>query len=82
MVENGAFSHKYDYVTIFKETIHLEGHPTRITDSRVTAILLNGWIKPSFGVLAVEGLRSTGVPHLVKIKRRYLLCLVVFCDLY
>ena len=44
MVEDGAFSHKIDYVTIFKEILNLEGHPNSITGSKVTAILLNGWI--------------------------------------
>ena len=46
MVKDGAFSHKIDYVTIFLEILNLEGHPNRITGSRVTAILLNGWILP------------------------------------
>ena len=29
-----------DSITIFKETLNLEGHQNRITDSRMTAILL------------------------------------------
>jgi hypothetical protein len=41
-----ASSHKIDYVTKFKEILNLEGHQNRITGSRVTAILLNGWILP------------------------------------
>ena len=41
MVEYGDFIHKMDYVTFFQEILYLEGHPSRITDSRVTAILLN-----------------------------------------
>ena len=60
MVGDGAFSHKIDYVTIFLEIINLEGHPNRITGSRVTAILLNGWMLPIGGASAVEGLLSTG----------------------
>ena len=40
MVEDGAFSHKIDYVTIVLEILNLEGHPNRITGSRVTVILL------------------------------------------
>ena len=36
MVEDGAFIHKMDYVKFF-----LEGHPSRITGSRVMAIVLN-----------------------------------------
>ena len=43
MVRNGDFSHKIDYITIFYKIINLI---TRITSSRVTAILLNGWISP------------------------------------
>ena len=39
---DGAFSNKIDYVTIFKEILNPEGHPNRITGSKVTAILLNG----------------------------------------
>ena len=46
MVRNGAFSHKIDYITIFLEIHNLEGHQTPMTGSRVTAILLNGWIIP------------------------------------
>ena len=45
-VADGAFNHKMDYVTIFKEILNPEGHPNCITDSKVTAILLNGWILP------------------------------------
>ena len=52
MVEDGAFSHKIDYVAI----INLKGHQNRITGSRVTVILLNGWILPINGASAVEGL--------------------------
>ena len=29
MVEDGAFSHKIGYVTIFKEILNLKGHPNR-----------------------------------------------------
>ena len=60
MTEDGAFSHKIDNDTIFLEIQNLEGHLNRITGSRVTAILLNGWILPIGGASAVEGLLSTG----------------------
>ena len=33
----------------FKEILNHEGHSNRITVSRVTAILLNGWILPVGG---------------------------------
>ena len=57
IVEDGAFSHKIDYVTIFLEIINPERHPNRITGSKVTAYLLNGWILPIGGASAGKGLR-------------------------
>ena len=60
MVKDGAFNHKIDYVTIFVEILNLKGHQNCITGSRVTPILLNGWILPIVGASAVEGLLSTG----------------------
>ena len=61
MVEDGAFSHKIDYDTIFKEILNLKGHPCGITGSKVTVILLNEWILPIAnsigGVSSVKGLR-------------------------
>ena len=39
------------------EILNLEGHPTRITGSRVTAILVNVWILPIGGASAMEGLQ-------------------------
>ena len=44
---------------------NLEGHLNPITGSRVTAVLLNGWILPIGGASAMEGLRSTGLPRLL-----------------
>ena len=46
MVEDGAFSHKIDFVTIFEEILNPEGPLNRITGSKVTVILLNRWIFP------------------------------------
>ena len=43
-IEDGAFSHKIDYVTTVLEIPNLEGHPNCITGSKVMVILLNGWI--------------------------------------
>ena len=57
MVEDGGFSHKIDYVTIFYEILNREGLLNRITGSRV---LLNGWILPIGGASVVESLLSTG----------------------
>ena len=64
MVEDGAFSNKIDYVAIDLEILNFEGHHihNRITGSRVTAILLNGWILSIDGASAVEGLQNWGYP--------------------
>ena len=64
MLEDGAFSHKKDYVTIFLVILNLEGHPNRITGSSVKVIFLNRLILPIGGASAVKGLRSTGFPRL------------------
>ena len=48
---------KIGYATIFSEILNLEGYPNRITGSKVTAILLNGWIFSIGGASAVKALR-------------------------
>ena len=50
MVKNGASSHKTNYIDILSEILNLEGHLNRCIGSKVTAILLNGWILPTGGV--------------------------------
>ena len=57
MAENGKFTHKIDCVTTALEILNLEGHPNCITDSRVKAFFLNGWIWLIGGASAVEGLQ-------------------------
>ena len=57
MVEDGAFRHKIDYVTIFKEIQNVEGHPICLTGLKVKTILLNGWILPIGGASVEKGLR-------------------------
>ena len=52
-------------VHFFLKVLNLKGHPKRNAGSRVTVILLIGWILPIDGASAVEGLRSTGLPQLV-----------------
>ena len=51
--------------SLLLEILYFEGHPNRITDSRVTVILLNGWNFPIGGASAVEGMQLTGLPCLV-----------------
>ena len=46
------------------EILKFEGHLNSIISSRVTAILLNGWILPIGGAIEVEGLQSTGLLRL------------------
>ena len=60
MVEDGAFSHKTGYVTFVWKILNHEGRQNCITVSRVTAMLLNGWILPISGAFTFEGLLSTG----------------------
>ena len=47
-VKNGASSHKTNYMDIFSDILNLE-HQNRCIGSKVTAILLNGWILPTGG---------------------------------
>ena len=53
------------YVIVIKTFLNPKGHQNLINGSKVTAILLKGWISPVGGASAVEGLRSTGLPRLV-----------------
>ena len=54
-------SYKIDYFIVIKNFLNPEDHQNPITGSKVTAILLKGWILPLGGASAVEGLRSTGL---------------------
>ena len=55
MVADGAFSYKIDYVNIIKEILNLKGHPNSITGSKVSAMMLNGWILHFGGASLVKG---------------------------
>ena len=54
MVQNGASSQKTNYIDIYSEILILEGHQNCRIRSKVTVILLDGWILPTGGV-ASEG---------------------------
>ena len=64
-VRDTSSSYKIDYAIGIRTFLNPEGHPNPITGSKVTAILLKGWILPIGGISAVEGLRSTGLHPLV-----------------
>ena len=64
-VKDSSSSYKIDYVILIKTFLNPEGHQNRIRGSKVTAILLKGWILPIGGASAVEGLQSTRLPRLV-----------------
>ena len=64
MVRDSSSSYKIDYVIVVKTFLNPKGHHNRINGSKVTAILLKGWISPVGGASAVEALRSTGLPRL------------------
>ena len=49
MVNNGASSHKSNYIDLFFKILNLEGHQNRCIGSKVTVILLNEWILPTGG---------------------------------
>ena len=55
MVQDGACSLKIDSVTQVLDIPNLKGHKNHILFSKVTVILLNGWILP-FGGVALERL--------------------------
>ena len=48
-VADGALNLKINYVTTLKDILNPEGYPYRITGSKVTANLLNGWFFPIGG---------------------------------
>ena len=55
-VRDRCFSDNIDYVVVIKNFLNLEGHQNPISGSKVTAILLKGWILPIGGASAGEGL--------------------------
>ena len=64
-VRGSTSSYKIDYVIVIRTFLNPERHQNRKTGSKVTVILLKGWILPIGGASAVEGLWSTGLPLLV-----------------
>ena len=56
MVGDSTFSYKTDYVIVIKNFLNPEGHQNPISSSKVTTILLKGWILPNGEALAGEGL--------------------------
>ena len=58
-------SYKINYIIVITNFLKPEGYQNPINGLKVAAILLKGWILPSGGVSAVEGLQSTGLPPLV-----------------
>ena len=52
-VRDGASSHKIDFVTRVKDNINVKKYHNCIIGSKVTAIMLNGWILP-IGWVALE----------------------------
>ena len=45
-VRDSTSSYKIDYVTVIKNFLNPEGHQNPTSGSKVTAILLKGWILP------------------------------------
>ena len=57
IVGDGAFSHNIYNIKTRQQILNNKGHPNCITGSRVTAILLNGWLSPFGGFASGKGLR-------------------------
>ena len=49
-VRYNSSSHKIHYVMVIKTFLNPEGHHNRINGSKVTVILLKGWLLPIGGV--------------------------------
>ena len=56
MGRDRASSYKIDYVIVITTFLNPKGHQNPINGSKVTAILLKGWISPIGGASALEGL--------------------------
>ena len=56
-VRDSTSSYKVDYVIVIKNFLNPEGHQNPISGSKITAMLLKGWILPIGGVSSGEGLR-------------------------
>ena len=59
-VKDSSSMYKIEYVILIKNFLDPEGHQNPISGSKVTVILLKGWILHIGGASAVEGLGSTG----------------------
>ena len=55
-VRDSSFGYKIDYAIVIKTFLNPEEHQNRITGSKVTAILLKGWILPIIGASSEQGL--------------------------
>ena len=58
-VKVSTSSYEIDYVIMIKNFLNPEGHQNPFSGSKVTAILLKGWIWPIGGASVGEGLPSS-----------------------
>ena len=61
-VKDNSSSYKIDYVLVIKTFPNPEWHQNFISGSKVTAILLKGWILPIGGASAVRVCDQRGYP--------------------
>ena len=61
-VRDSSSSYKIDYVIVIKTFLNPENHQNRMSGSKVTAILLKGWILPMGGASAVRVCDQQGYP--------------------
>ena len=64
-VRYSTSSYKIDYVIVIKNFLNLKGPHNLISGSKVTAILLKGWVLPIGGASAGEGLSCSPRSRLV-----------------
>ena len=83
-VRDRCSSYKIDYVVVIKKILNPEGHQNLISGSKVTAILLKGWIWPIGGASAGEGLRLQPAQQacLVFFKKLSFNLKIVCCEIF
>ena len=65
MIRDSSSGYKIDYVKVIKNFLNPKEHQNPTNGSKVTAILLKGWILPIGGASALDGMQSTGLARLV-----------------
>ena len=65
MVEDSAFSHEIWWGRKLLEILNFKGHHSYIIGSKVTVILLNGWVLPVGGVASGKSAPALLVDYII-----------------